>query len=94
MSFSAPGFNHASTPLHVLETIAFRADTLGAAELERARRLLANGAPVEHVLDQLARRLTNKFLHRPTQALNQAGEPERTELLSVLHRIYQLPEAH
>ena len=69
-------------------------DQLRAAELERARRLLAGGTPVEQVLDQLARGLTNKFLHAPTQALNQAGEAERAELLALLHRVYQLPDEH
>jgi glutamyl-tRNA reductase len=67
-------------------------DQLRAIELERARRLLAGGAPTDHVLDQLARGLTNKFLHAPTRALNQAGEAERAELLALLHHIYQLPE--
>jgi glutamyl-tRNA reductase len=67
-------------------------DELRAIELERARRLLAGGASADHVLDQLARGLTNKFLHAPTQALNRAGEAERAELLALLHHIYQLPE--
>jgi glutamyl-tRNA reductase len=67
-------------------------DQLRAAELERAKRLLAGGMPPEQVLDQFARGLTNKFLHAPTQALNQAGEAERAELLALLHRVYQLPD--
>jgi glutamyl-tRNA reductase len=67
-------------------------DALRAAELERARRLLANGAPPEQALEQLARGLTHKFLHGPTQALNQAGEAERAELLSLFQRIYHLPD--
>jgi glutamyl-tRNA reductase len=67
-------------------------DTLRAAELDRAKRLLANGSPPEQVLEQLARGLTNKFLHAPTQALNRAGEAERAELLALLHHIYQLPD--
>src|SRR6266550_1871970 len=45
-------------------------DALRAAELERARRLLVNGTPADQVLEQLARGLTHKFLHGPTQALN------------------------
>jgi glutamyl-tRNA reductase len=69
-------------------------DQLRSAELERARRLLSGGMPPEQVLDQLARGLTNKFLHAPTQALNQAGEAERAELLALLHRVYQLPDEH
>ena len=67
-------------------------DALRAAELERARRLLASGTPGDQVLEQLARGLTHKFLHGPTQALNQAGEAERAELLAVLQRVYHLPE--
>src|ERR1700676_2077580 len=67
-------------------------DQLRVVELDRARRLLAGGAPPEQVLDQLARGLTNKFLHAPTQALNRAGEAERAELLALLHHIYQLPD--
>jgi glutamyl-tRNA reductase len=67
-------------------------DQLRTAELDRAKRLLSGGMPPEQVLDQLARGLTNKFLHAPTQALNQAGEAERAELLAMLHRVYQLPD--
>ena len=67
-------------------------DALRLAELDRAKRLLANGTPPDQVLDQLARGLTNKFLHGPTQALNAAGEAERAELLALLQRVYHLPE--
>jgi glutamyl-tRNA reductase len=67
-------------------------DTLRASELERAKRLLGNGTPPEQVLEQLARGLTSKFLHAPTQALNQAGEAERAELLALFQRIYRLPD--
>ena len=67
-------------------------DRLRMAELERAKRLLASGTPADQALEQLARGLTNKFLHAPTQALNQAGEAERSELQAVFHRVYQLPD--
>jgi glutamyl-tRNA reductase len=67
-------------------------DTLRAAELERAKRLLVNGTPVDQVLEQLARGLTSKFLHGPTQALNQAGEAERAEMLALFQRVYHLPD--
>jgi glutamyl-tRNA reductase len=67
-------------------------DSLRLAELQRAKRLLANGTPVEQVLDQLARGLTNKFLHAPMQALSNAGEAERAELLALFQRVYHLPE--
>ena len=69
-------------------------DRLRAGELERARKLLANGTPPEQVLDLLARGLTNKFLHAPTQALNQAGDAERAELVAMFEKIYQIPDGH
>ncbi|MGH8713543.1 MAG: glutamyl-tRNA reductase [Casimicrobiaceae bacterium] len=69
-------------------------DSLRAGEVARARRQLAAGAAPELVIEQLARGLTNKFLHAPAQALTRAGEAERAELLALLHHIYQLPDEH
>jgi glutamyl-tRNA reductase len=66
-------------------------NALRAAELERARRMLAGGMPPAEVLEQLARGLTNKLLHAPTQALNKAGDAERSELVAMFEKIYQLP---
>ena len=67
-------------------------DQMRAAELEKARRLLVGGAPPEQVIELLARGLTNKFLHAPTQALNQAGDAERAELVALFQRIYQISD--
>jgi glutamyl-tRNA reductase len=67
-------------------------DGLRSAELERARRLLANGAAPEQALEALARGLTNKLLHAPLAALNGAGEAERAELIALLTRVYGLAE--
>jgi glutamyl-tRNA reductase len=69
-------------------------ESLRAGEVERARKLLAGGAAPELVIEQLARGLTNKFLHAPAQALTRAGEAERAELLALLHHIYNLPDEH
>jgi glutamyl-tRNA reductase len=66
-------------------------DALRAAELERARKMLASGSPPGDVLELLARGLTNKFLHAPTHALNKAGLAERAELVAMFEKIYQLP---
>ncbi len=68
-------------------------DELRALELDRARKLLLSGTPPEQVLELLARGLTNKFLHAPTQALNQAGDAERAELVAMFERIYNIPDA-
>ena len=67
-------------------------DSLRAAELDRARRMLAAGTAPEQVLEALARGLTNKLLHAPVAALNQAGDAERAELMALFQRIYKLPE--
>jgi glutamyl-tRNA reductase len=69
-------------------------DAVRLAELERARRLLLNGSPPEDVIDALARGLTNKFLHAPLAALNQAGDAERAELIALLQRIYRLSDSN
>ena len=50
--------------------------TLTQAELERARRQLRRGREASAVLEELSRRLTNKFLHQPTRELREkASEP-------------------
>lgn len=41
-------------------------------ELRRALRLLRRGEDPVRILDQLSRRLTNKLLHAPTRALQDA----------------------
>jgi glutamyl-tRNA reductase len=66
-------------------------EQLRAAEMERALKLLKKGDAPEQVLEQLARGLTNKFLHAPTQALNTAGDAERAELVALFERVYKLP---
>lgn len=60
------------------------------AEMEKALRALAKGEDAEKVLESLSSALTNKFLHSPTQALNQATATERDHLLETVQRIYRL----
>jgi glutamyl-tRNA reductase len=59
-------------------------------EMEKALRHLAKGESAEKVMEALSNALTNKFLHAPTQALNQVQADEREALLEVIHRLYQL----
>ena len=58
-------------------------------ELERARKLLARGEPVDVVLEALSRGLTAKFLHGPQQALNRAQGDERARLASLLPHLFR-----
>jgi glutamyl-tRNA reductase len=67
-------------------------DALRAAEVERARRMLAAGTPPNDVLDVLARGLTSKLLHPSLAALNAAGDAERAELIALFSRIYGFSE--
>jgi glutamyl-tRNA reductase len=59
-----------------------------AAELDRARRLLARGVAPEEVLEQLAHGLTQKYLHGPLAALNRSEGEERRQLLSWMPRLF------
>jgi len=80
----------ATVPL--IRDLRTRADELRKRELERARRLLARGAPSESVLEQFSRALTNKFLHPPISMLNDAAsapDEERRKQIEVLARFYR-----
>lgn len=63
------------------------ADGVRRQELEKARRMLARGDDPQRVLEFLAHGLTQKYLHGPMAALNQAGPEERAHLVSLLPRL-------
>ena len=58
-------------------------------EVEHALKRLARGETPETVLEQLSQRLTNKFLHAPTQALGQS-DAGREEVHAVVRRLFGL----
>jgi len=57
-------------------------------EIERARRALARGEPVEQVLEQLSYALTQKYLHGTLAALHKSDKAERQQLLDWLPRLF------
>ncbi|EXI73612.1 MAG TPA: glutamyl-tRNA reductase [Candidatus Accumulibacter phosphatis] len=57
----------------IIRSLRDAADRARRHELEHALKLLAKGEDPAQVVEQLSHRLTNKFLHAPTQALTQAG---------------------
>ena len=59
-------------------------------ELEHAQKMLQRGDDPAKVLDALSRGLTNKLIHGPTQALNQAEGDERNRLGELISRIFRL----
>jgi glutamyl-tRNA reductase len=73
-----------------IRTLRDHAERQRRHEVEKAIRLLAKGESPENVLESLSNSLTNKFLHAPTQTLNQAQDNERDALLEAVHRIYHL----
>ena len=79
----------ASVPL--IQDLCSRGDTLRAAELERARRLLARGDDPAAVLEQFSHALANKFMHGPLAALHDAegaDGAERERVRSLLRRLF------
>jgi glutamyl-tRNA reductase len=60
------------------------------AELKRAKQQLARGEDPAKVLEQLARALTNKFTHAPTDALKSADHIGNDELIEAARRLFDL----
>ena len=74
----------------VIRSLRDVAERMRRHEIEHAMKLLAKGEAPEKVLEQLSLRLTNKFLHTPTQALNLAEGRERHELQAAISRLFHL----
>jgi glutamyl-tRNA reductase len=59
-------------------------------EVERALRMLARGDAPAGVVETLSQGLTNKLMHGPTLALNEAAGEERRALADVLARLFRI----
>ena len=59
-------------------------------QLAQAKKQLAAGKDPEQVLNELARGLTNKLIHEPSAALNQAAHTGRKDLLETARELYKL----
>ena len=77
-----------SVPL--VRALRGRADAARQEELERALKMLARGEAPAKALEALSQGLTNKLMHAPTEALNQADVEERRALADMLARLYRL----
>ncbi|MDD2885387.1 MAG: glutamyl-tRNA reductase [Dechloromonas sp.] len=66
------------------------AERMRRHEMEHAIKLLGKGESPDKVLEQLSQRLTNKFLHAPTQTLNQAEGADRASLQAAAERLFHL----
>jgi glutamyl-tRNA reductase len=65
-------------------------DVIREAELDKAKRMLAQGNDPEKVLTQLARGLTNKIAHTPSAQMKQAGFDGRSDLLDAARELLDL----
>lgn len=77
----------------MIRSLRDAAERMRRREIEHALKRLARGETPEQVLEQLSQRLTNKFLHAPTQTLNLAEGEERSRLLSAATRLFHLHKA-
>ena len=66
-------------------------DNIQKTELTQARRRIANGADPDQVLEELARNLSRKFAHAPSEALKQANENANGALAQATRRLFKLP---
>ena len=59
-------------------------------ELLKAQRFLQSGGDPAEVLQQLARNLTNKIMHKPTQQIKKASIAGDYGLITSMHRLFEL----
>jgi len=74
----------------LIRSLRDAAERMRRHEVEHALKQLAKGDDPERVLEQFSQRLTNKFLHAPTQALNSADPAERETLRLAAQRFFHL----
>jgi glutamyl-tRNA reductase len=81
---------HARDTVPTIRALRDHAERQRRQELERALKQLARGDDPEKVMDYLSHALTNKLMHGPTHALNNAEQHERETLEAWLRRLYHL----
>lgn len=73
-----------------IKALRDQAESTRQTELEKALKLIQKGESPEKALEALSNALTNKFLHAPSHALNQAHGDEHTKLENILKQLYQI----
>ena len=77
-----------SSPL--IRRLRDQAEVARTTELERALKGIEQGRDPREVIEHLSRALTNKLLHNPTAALNQAAGDEREQIAALVQSLYKL----
>lgn len=73
-----------------IKALRDQAETVRAAELEKAIKLIQKGESPEKAMEMLSRAITKKFLHAPSHALNQSHGDEHAHLEQLIRNIYQI----
>lgn len=84
------GWLQSRNTVPVIRSLRDAAERMRRHEIEHAMKMLGKGESPEKVLEHLSQRLTNKFLHAPTQTLNMAEGVERDHLQSAASRLFHL----
>ncbi|MDR2507140.1 MAG: glutamyl-tRNA reductase [Candidatus Accumulibacter sp.] len=71
----------------VIRALRDSAERMRRHELERAMRRLTRGGDPAGVLEEMSHRMTNKFLHAPTQTL---GRTQSSDLHAVVSHLFHL----
>jgi glutamyl-tRNA reductase len=71
-----------------VQAIHHQADAWRMAELERAQKMIAAGHDPQDALEQMSRRLSQKFLHGTLTSLSAAQGEEQTQLLASAERFF------
>jgi glutamyl-tRNA reductase len=76
--------------VETLKAYRSKAERIRDQELEKALKLLAKGTNAEQVITQLARNMTNKFMHKPSIEMKKASAEGREELISWTNDLFGL----
>ena len=75
-----------------IKALRDHAESYRVTELKKAQKLLDQGMKPEEVLELLSKALANKFVHHPSQALNESRGEEHELLTQTLKKIYPLKD--
>jgi glutamyl-tRNA reductase len=78
----------------LIQALNAQADDWRAAEIARARKLLARGEDIDAVLDALSRGLTQKMLHGAMAELHAADAEHRAQLAQTVSRLFLRSSSH
>ncbi len=76
----------------VIRAIREKAELESEYLLEKAKKQLEQGLPVEDILNDLARSLTNKLLHEPSRQLRQSGFDTDNNLIEAARSLFNIKD--